>query len=622
MIGQCLSNLLVIFLTNGTKWILIVTLALGLMATNPIAAQTTIDYDTNNNGLIEIRTLAQLNAIRWDLNGDGQVDNTANAADYRTAFPNPTSGMGCPSSGCTGYELMNNLDFDENDDGQITAIDADYWNGGRGWSSIAGNLSFTATFKGNGYTISNLFINTTGNAGLFGTLRESGIIEGLGLVDAQVTGQTITGSLVVTNQGMIRACYATGAVSSSARLPSSIGIGGLVGYNLGTITASYTIVTVSNSSTGGTGGLVGSNDGAIIASYAAGLVDKSLVTSGASMAAGLAGSGLHTVISTPRDSYWDTETTGQTASAGSSNTDGKTTVELQTPITYTGIYTNWNVDVDGDGNADNPWDFGSDTQYPVLRFANFDTAVQHGVQAPMDASLSALTLSAGLLNPRFSGAVTRYTAYVDDTVTITPTTSQAAITWTITPTDADPTADGHQVNPSRDDTTVTITVTASNRTTTRAYTVTVIEISPDIHGRNGLDGDDALIMYYVYTLGELLTGSESANANARAALLSGLSDTDTDENYRNLVRRATGWQQLGIAAGGDLNGDNVIDAKDALVMYYAYTFSHLLGNGQLNQGSQRLRAILLDNLVDDRITNPQDADYRHLLRRANQLSPP
>ena len=606
MIGQCLSNLLVIFPANGPKRILIVTLALGLMATNPIAAQT-----TDEPGLINITNLAQLNAIRYDLNGDGMQGTVSDSdwTNYTTAFGSTP----CPAT-CTGYELMNNLDFDENDDGQITATDANYWNGGAGWVPIAGNSLFTATFKGNGYTISNLFINTTGDASLFGILSASGIIEGLGLVNAQVTRRgAITGSLVATNQGMIRACYTTGAVSSSG---ITLSVGGLVGYNTGTITASYAIVTVANSSTGGTGGLVGSNEGTIIASYAAGLVTS------ASTAAGLAGSGLLGTVRPPRDSYWDTETTGQTTSAGSSNTDGKTTVELQTPIAYTGIYTNWNVDVDGDGNADNPWDFGSDTQYPVLRFANFDTAVQHGVQAPMDASLSALTLSAGLLNPRFSGAVTRYTAYVDDTVTITPTTSQVAATWTITPADADPAADGYQVNPSSSNTTVTITVTASNRTTTRAYTVTVVEINPDINSRNGLDGGDALIMYYVYTLGDLLTSNESANASARAALLSGLSDTDTDENYRNLVRRATGWQQQGMAAGGDLNGDNVIDAKDALVMYYAYTFSRLLGNGQLDQGSQRLRAILLDNLVDDRITNPQDADYRELLRRANQLSPP
>ena len=34
-------------------------------------AQTTVDYDADGDGLIEVATIAQLNAIRWDLDGDG-----------------------------------------------------------------------------------------------------------------------------------------------------------------------------------------------------------------------------------------------------------------------------------------------------------------------------------------------------------------------------------------------------------------------------------------------------------------------------------------------------------------------------------------------------------------------
>ena len=35
------------------------------------ASAGTGDYDEDNDGLIEITTLAQLNAVRWDLDGDG-----------------------------------------------------------------------------------------------------------------------------------------------------------------------------------------------------------------------------------------------------------------------------------------------------------------------------------------------------------------------------------------------------------------------------------------------------------------------------------------------------------------------------------------------------------------------
>lgn len=48
---------------------------------------------------------------------------------------------------------------------------------------------------------------------------------------------------------------------------------------------------------------------------------------------------------------------------------GKATSELRTPDDaggYAGIYANWNVDVTGDGTADDPWDFGTGGQYPAL----------------------------------------------------------------------------------------------------------------------------------------------------------------------------------------------------------------------------------------------------------------
>ena len=35
------------------------------------------DYDKDDDGLIEIETLAQLNAVRWDMNGDGMVGGRA-----------------------------------------------------------------------------------------------------------------------------------------------------------------------------------------------------------------------------------------------------------------------------------------------------------------------------------------------------------------------------------------------------------------------------------------------------------------------------------------------------------------------------------------------------------------
>ena len=43
-----------------------------------------MDYDTDSDGLIEITTLAQLDAIRLDLDGDGRP---TSVLAYRSAFP-------------------------------------------------------------------------------------------------------------------------------------------------------------------------------------------------------------------------------------------------------------------------------------------------------------------------------------------------------------------------------------------------------------------------------------------------------------------------------------------------------------------------------------------------------
>ena len=105
----------------------------------PAGAQTLVDYDSDDNRLIEITTLAQLSAIRHDLDGNGD----ATHADYVAAFPdrdtNAQTLMGCPDGmACQGYELMADLDFDENGDGTVDADDhgGAYHNGGAGWAPI------------------------------------------------------------------------------------------------------------------------------------------------------------------------------------------------------------------------------------------------------------------------------------------------------------------------------------------------------------------------------------------------------------------------------------------------------------------------------------------------------
>ena len=195
------------------------------------------DYDQDDDGLIEVSNLAQLNAIRWDLNGDGQPDKEEFADDYSLAFP---SAIDNPKA--QGYELTDDLDFGDNP---------------TSWESI-GVFSnpFQAVFEGNDHTIHNLFqaraevarfINQP--SGLFGAIGNRGQVVNLGLEGVQIKGVNWVGALVGLNQGSIGACSAVGKVEGVH------GVGGLVGQNFGTITLSVAEAEVKGVS--GVGDLVG-----------------------------------------------------------------------------------------------------------------------------------------------------------------------------------------------------------------------------------------------------------------------------------------------------------------------------------------------------------------------------
>ena len=70
-----------------------------------IAAQepTNTDVDTDNDGLVEINTLEDLNAIRYQLDGSG----------YRASATAKKITSGCAVGGCKGYELTRDLDFND-----------------------------------------------------------------------------------------------------------------------------------------------------------------------------------------------------------------------------------------------------------------------------------------------------------------------------------------------------------------------------------------------------------------------------------------------------------------------------------------------------------------------------
>ena len=326
-------------------------------------------YDTDADGLIEITTLAQLDAIRHDPDGDG-VPANAGANAYRAAFPDAfpeaDSQLRCVLE-CRGYELMADLDFDTDDDGDVDSDDA-YWNNGAGWNPLGSGTDFAATFEGNGHTLRHLFINrpTISRVGLFGDTDSTCAIRNIGVTHVDVTGARLVGGLVGESSCTITASYATGRVSGS------ISIGGLVGSTSSRIEASYATVRVSGT-WGIAGGLIGRDSANINGNYATGRVsggqrvgglvgtkDANRITdgyatgrvSGTSDVGGLIG-----VLDDPGSvsySYWDTLTSGQ---ATSDHGTGQTTAQLQVPTGATGIYADWD---------DDRWDFGLADEYPAL----------------------------------------------------------------------------------------------------------------------------------------------------------------------------------------------------------------------------------------------------------------
>ena len=369
------------------------------------------DYDLDDDGLIEVRTLAQLDAMRWDLDGDG-APSPGNAAAYAEAFRNRAADMGCPAAaagnGCVGYELANDLDFDTDGDGstwtgagdaQVADPDDAHYDGGAGWRPIGSRTArFDATFDGRGHVIANLFVRRgSHNVGFFAATGASARITAVGFRNLRVHGLGTVGGLVGQNQGRIAAAWTSGAVRGGAV------VGGLAGSTQGAgsaIVASYSRAAVHADSQGA--GLVGWHDGAasIRASYSTGAV--------------VGGAGFSRGPGTVAASYWDTTSSGVADDGDSNPPEGRTSTELRTPTGYggTGLYAAWDdQDVDGDGASgestdDDAWHFGTSRQHPVLKFGGFDTAIQYNAIVPSFGARTAtapIVLHSGVSIQPFEG---------------------------------------------------------------------------------------------------------------------------------------------------------------------------------------------------------------------------
>ena len=271
---------------QATKLIIILLIALlvagaatGVTLSLTQAQSSNGVYDTDGDKLIEISYIEQLAAIGYDPNGDGTADVTSDDKAYSAAFPVGAGQVVC-TSGCTGYELAKSLDFKQAASYRSGAVDGTLisTSGGAGWTPIVHTNAddnvegYNATFEGNNYTISNLYINaeyTNRPNGLFGILGSGATVKNLGLLSVSVTGWYVlygtlpgTGALAGRNNGTISNSYASGAVVGKGD------VGGLVGSNTasGTLTKSYTAGSVYGAESN-VGGLVGDNFGSIVRSH-------------------------------------------------------------------------------------------------------------------------------------------------------------------------------------------------------------------------------------------------------------------------------------------------------------------------------------------------------------------
>lgn len=145
--------------------------------------------DEDNDRLIDIRNIDDLYRLSLE-----------HARDTFNAF--------------IGFELVNDLDFQSDDSYKNTSLKTQLTSG-EGWVPIGhtGNTRFARKFEGNGFTISNLYINRESDyIGLFAFISETASVENVVLQSVSVKGKGSVAGLVGANSGSIKSCSVDGSV--------------------------------------------------------------------------------------------------------------------------------------------------------------------------------------------------------------------------------------------------------------------------------------------------------------------------------------------------------------------------------------------------------------------------
>ncbi|MFO8109255.1 MAG: GLUG motif-containing protein, partial [Thermoplasmata archaeon] len=149
----------------------------------------------------------------------------------------------------------------------IDANETSSWNGGDGFEPLGTETKrFTGGLDGKNYTITGLYINRSGMdyVGLFGYVDSGGQVKNVHVEDVNITGMNHVGGIVGYNGGTVENSYATGNITGNDY------VGGLMGSNCHTVSNSSTDVEVSGNER--VGGLIGVSIGTVEFSFATGTI--------------------------------------------------------------------------------------------------------------------------------------------------------------------------------------------------------------------------------------------------------------------------------------------------------------------------------------------------------------
>ena len=225
----------------------------------------------------------------------------------------------------------------------------------------------------------------------------------------------------------------------------------------------------------------------------------------------------------------------------------------------------------------------------------YTVTVTRAATAGTDATLSALALSAGTLDPVFGSATLTYTASVGNAVariTVTPTVNRAGAAVAYLDgsddalADADGGTDGQQVDLSVGANTVKVKVTAEDGTTTKTYTVTVTRLSNDATlsalalSAGTLDpafasAKDSYTASVINSVAQITVTPTASAAGATVAYLDGSDDALADADG------GTDGQQVDLSTGANTIKVKVT-AEDGTTKTYTVTVTRLSNDATLS----------------------------------------